>query len=877
MSGSTRLVFVSYSHADSEIAGELADFLEDGLAAGDRVWIDRRIAAGDDFTSSIESVLDTLTDAVCVVSPSYLVSPWCGQERSNIFARAQRDVRVIPYLLPGVEIAELPSFLRSRKAVWHRPDDPTASFSEVTLSLTRPVPGAVGEAAKSWVLLPRRPPFVGRREEIAAVLDTFTHERNWVTNVVGRAGIGKTTLAKEATYCALEQGIFDDAVYVSAERADLSLGNLEVSILELLERRPVLEKHDYNQQARELLASRRILVVVDNFDTIDRDRQDICAFLYHLPQGSKALITSREIVSSLGAARVEVSAMQEEDATELLSAEWERLNPGKKMPFDPRVIYEGAGGNPHLMSLVLGELKSGGVLEHELDRLAKAKGKEFGYYEHLWREKLDRGARVVLQSLALFATPAHWSSLRAATGLSGDLLRTSINGLSDRYLIGLSDKVAEANRTWQLHPEIRYFALKKLRSAPRRRSQLLRRFVGHFLGITQQDRSRRSWSDYSALKEEQENIFAAMEYLTELQDWENLREITMRVRHFVLRQERVSLVPPNRMNEYFVQARYVCEKGLTAAIQPPRNVEDECRLLLELGTIEIMRQDLETAKIHLERCVERCREAGNTKREIMALRRLGHIEARQGQSEEARKLYGASLRAAEKIEDRIGIGRVQRAFGDLAFREGQLDEAEAYYRKGLEGIDSDVDWVGAPRVARRIGNILYYNGRLGEAAARFGQVIELYLQKPDLSGACYSLYALGRIQEDRAYGGERACSEDGLRCSLACLRALDFVHRELWRAATRKLEQNDSRSTPVQADGLDTYVPRVDTIVDKCFQSIARLRRFLGEGESSQKMRSIVRELSAWEGEWYDLIRDVVGQCEIQQAAADDARGPEAR
>src|SRR6185436_3581305 len=158
----------------------------------------------------------------------------------------------------------------------------------------------------------------------------------------------------------------------------------------------------------------------------------------------------------------------------------------------------------------------------------------------------------------------------------------------------------------------------------------------------------------------------------------------------------------------------------------------------------------------------------------------------------------------EKMEDQIGIARGLRSLGDLAFEEGNIEQAALLYSRSLASADADLDPVGMPRAARRIGNILYRERKFEEAAKQFKWVVSLYLRKNDLSGACYSLYALGRIQEDRGL------LQDAFRCALGSLRALGFVHKELWPAVLAKLENLAPPGSVT--DDLEIYVPPVDRV-----------------------------------------------------------------
>jgi tetratricopeptide (TPR) repeat protein len=573
--------------------------------------------------------------------------------------------------------------------------------------------------------------------------------------------------------------------------------------------------------------------------------------LSNLPSPSKALITSRRL-ERLEATHVSVGQMKEQDALRLLRREWSKYFPGLEEKLNFQVIWERTGGNPFFMKLAMARLKRGWSLKRLLDFLDRVQGDTFKFYEDLW-EEMGSDAQLALASLAVFSAPAREDSLLTTTGLLEENLEAAIETLVEMFLVEPSEEMGEPMRGYRLHPLTKKFAEAKLQSNAKMQNEVWRRFVDHFLGITR-EHGGRAWDNYGTLDREQKNIFGAMELLAALEDWRALTDITMQVRHFVIRQDRLSLVPPNRLSDYFAQAKYVCEKGLAAAIKANSN-KDECRLLLELGNIEIIRGNVDAARPHLVRCIELSREIADSKREIMALRRLAHIDLREGQREEARARYQESLELAEKVEDRIGIARGLRSLGDLAFQEEDTEEAAALYTRSLECVNAELDPVGMPRAARRIGNIHHRLGRFDEAAKQFRQVVRLYLTKQDLSGACYSLYALGRVQEDRRV------LRDALRCSLGSLRALGSVHKELWPAVLTKLEGLEIAGPVIE--GLEIYVPPVDRIISLCFDSISRARSRLGLNVFSATKEVIIREWADSQSEWVALIADVAEKCDF--------------
>jgi hypothetical protein len=118
--------------------------------------------------------------------------------------------------------------------------------------------------------------------------------------IVGLGGNRKTSLAREVADACLKglEGapVFDAAVWVSGKDhpGTTNLGVVLDEIARTLDY-PGFTEFEHDEKRREveqLLRRQKVLLVVDNFETIT-DRA-LLTWLLNLPEPSKALITSRE-------------------------------------------------------------------------------------------------------------------------------------------------------------------------------------------------------------------------------------------------------------------------------------------------------------------------------------------------------------------------------------------------------------------------------------------------------------------------------------------------------------------------------------------------------------------------------------------------------
>src|SRR4026208_616994 len=82
------------------------------------------------------------------------------------------------------------------------------------------------ELEKSTALasLPRRPYFVGRDEEIKAILQSLQpNSRTFIIGVEGIGGVGKSTLAIEVSHLCAENDLFESVIWISAKESVLTL------------------------------------------------------------------------------------------------------------------------------------------------------------------------------------------------------------------------------------------------------------------------------------------------------------------------------------------------------------------------------------------------------------------------------------------------------------------------------------------------------------------------------------------------------------------------------------------------------------------------------------------------------------------------------
>lgn len=195
-------------------------------------------------------------------------------------------------------------------------------------------------------LPPQQNKFIGRFDQIKELMERLSPEEGGnMISVDGIGGVGKTALVIEAAYQCLEfrESInsyidygykipyFDVIIFVSAKESILlptginylndqdrqhTLNTIINTIIRVLDPSILrIELEDQITKLNEKLRAKRVLLIIDNLETIS-DRSDVEKFLFRLPPGTKSVMTTRE---QLGYSYIRVDSLPKNDSIKLIS------------------------------------------------------------------------------------------------------------------------------------------------------------------------------------------------------------------------------------------------------------------------------------------------------------------------------------------------------------------------------------------------------------------------------------------------------------------------------------------------------------------------------------------------------------------------------
>ncbi|MBN8656329.1 MAG: ATP-binding protein [Anaerolineae bacterium] len=306
--------------------------------------------------------------------------------------------------------------------------------------------------------LPQQPYFFGRAKELATIADAISPDsRTWGALIDGPGGIGKTALAIKAAHDAPAE-LFERKIFITAKVRDLTaegekpltdftrptyLAMLDELGKELGE--TGLEKLAPDERPNELrlaLAGKKALIVFDNLETLpEEERTRLFQFLSRLPEGNKAIVTSRRR-SDVDARIVRLDRLSHDEAMQLvkeLAKKYPRL--GRATVEEHEQLYAITQGNPLFIRWIAGQLgREGSQLRTISEAVAfidKAP-KNNDPLEYIFGDLLEtfkEDQTKVLAALTHFDKPAQSKWIAQMTDLPEKSAETALEDLTDRSIL----------------------------------------------------------------------------------------------------------------------------------------------------------------------------------------------------------------------------------------------------------------------------------------------------------------------------------------------------------------------------------------------------------------------------------------------------------
>jgi tetratricopeptide (TPR) repeat protein len=304
--------------------------------------------------------------------------------------------------------------------------------------------------------LPRLQSFFGREKELAAIRDSLAPEsRTWGALIDGPGGMGKTSLAVRVAYDC-PPGQFQRIIFLSVKSTEMDdegerklTGLILPGFLEMLNElarqlgQPDIAKSPEDERIRLLLDAlgpAQALLIFDNLESLPKsDRDQLFTFVKRLPQGCKAILTSRRRIGS-GSELLILEKLDQAAALETL-ADLARHNKLLERTSEAErvALYTQTGGNPLLLRWVAGQLGRGScrTFTDALYFLRSCPPEndplEFVFGD-LAREFTDDETKV-LCALSYFTLPAKVEHIAELATLKAEPVELALRTLANRSLV----------------------------------------------------------------------------------------------------------------------------------------------------------------------------------------------------------------------------------------------------------------------------------------------------------------------------------------------------------------------------------------------------------------------------------------------------------
>jgi hypothetical protein len=318
--------------------------------------------------------------------------------------------------------------------------------------------------------------FIGRHDDLSRLLDALRDPRIPLIALKGMGGIGKTALAQKAVQRMTAEEYFARTVWVSTQtekfvgdgvvRTEVTDYSLDALLADILVQcgmassagAPTNAKLD---AVRTLLSASRILIVLDNFETVPDSAALIAALADILGKG-KVLITSRYAVAYQGIFAIDLGGLTAEDGITFLKTLAKHQNNQNLMGAGETTlarICEVTGGAPLAMMLISGQMYYQPV--DSILRVIEEAGinkLSYDFYSFLFRRcwgDLNAQSRKVLVAMRRFMGTPTAGALRHTVDMGEDSFYSAAAVLVQRSLLSVEVGAREAR--YSLHPLTRYF------------------------------------------------------------------------------------------------------------------------------------------------------------------------------------------------------------------------------------------------------------------------------------------------------------------------------------------------------------------------------------------------------------------------------------
>jgi len=679
----------------------------------------------------------------------YTVFVGALNERQEFEAVANIEAKIQAAKENGIRILILPE--SNREQVYLDEADGNLQFLNYSEGLFSDVFSQIDSLRKEHGFLPednlpeRQNRFIGREQEISEIVEHLNMER--LAILTGTGGVGKTRLAEKVASELLPS--FPDGVWFvdlsSLRDADLVLPTI-ASVLSIQPQ----PRTPLQQQITDFLKTKRLLLVLDNFEQLPHRAGILIEELIQNTQFFGCIVTSRDISTCPYGEQFWVKPLETPppgvivsvDSVKLFLARAEELRqPLSEEHFQSVAelcrILDGIPLAIELTAARLADMSLEEILVHikeqvplQVDestvidlRHQKLQNVLSWSYDLLTEREQELFAQLSVFSGGFFTESV--GKICTGTHILGSLFSLRAKSL-------VQAETVQQKKRYSLLLPLRQYAAEKLGDG----EQIKKAHAEYFCTwAKEQDEKLKGVEQSQALSEmavELDNFRAAMDFAQAPGREKLLGELGVAISRFWeirgLWSEGIQ-----RLREVEGTLRSLSDKALLAKVQ------------YGLGIFYRYQGDYETARYLLTKSLQVKRELGDKDGVVTSLNNLGVIAWYQRAYDEARQFHTESLQISKELGDKHGIAESLGNVGLIACDQGAYDEARQFHTECLQ-ISKELGnkWSVATSL-NNLGLIAKFQGAYDEARQFHTESLKIQRELGDKRGIAASLHNLGVI------------------------------------------------------------------------------------------------------------------------------------
>lgn len=557
--------------------------------------------------------------------------------------------------------------------------------------------------------------FTGRQAELERVTATLRQTDKKLAILTGVAGVGKSALSIQAAY-QLKPDFPDAQLYVNL-RGTESQPLEPLQVLACFVR--ALAGYDFpmpetlierSNLYHSLLSNQRAIIILDNAHNEEQIRP-------LLPENANCAViitTRQEIVNLEGAASLEIEAMSEQDALELLEY-WLKSDRLKAEPSSATTIINLCSQLPLAICIIGAALQNQPTwrlediaqrLNNERKRLSSLRWSDLAVRVSLALsyQGLDKITARLFRLLGLL-TGTTFSGALATTLLESEptVAQASLQQLVDLQLI----EIVSENR-YHFHDLVRLFAKGQLAQEVRQEARQAARLrlsrwyleTSQIMDLAlnpthQQQLAQVGKSENATLvalnwfEQEQTNLLASLKWAYQVEAWEIVAALATNLVNFFHAYGYWD--DWQQTHEFALEAVRTLEQLNEHSLVDNSGVRcQKAQILANLGNVYSLKSDWQKAAASYQASLSLFEELENSLAVAKILGNQATIDSRQGNWDKAGGRYQHSLEMFSQLNEPDAEAQTLANFGILWAQQNQAKKAAALWQEALTKLSSDL-------------------------------------------------------------------------------------------------------------------------------------------------------------------------------------------